>query len=643
MSAGRILLVDPDLESLQGYGELLRGKGFDVDATPDGQRALRLFEEHTYQVVLVDMLMPGVGGLELIDALRQRQPQQPILALSVRDDVDLAVKAMKRGVHEYLVKPVEREALVLAVRRVVERDASAVPSVEPLPADLHPEELRELFRQGLQILESLDAETVSERLLGTLCDACGAQTAALWLAREDHDDLELHAFRGLVDVEALPSTLTLEALPLAPTLIEGRPALADGHQRNATAHPEPAPALWCGLVHNQKLMGVVALARKLRGGFGGLDLSRVRLVAECAGIALGHAHRYTQLERVGLRDPVTSAYSMSYFVDYLGRELHKARRYQRGFALIEIALDNLSTFKHRHTGDAFASMLQHMVRAVSSVMRDTDILARVSEEQMFALLPETDLLGALRVTRRVRRALLANPFLEAIDRQHPIVVTMGPAAFPRDGDDIDQLFAAGRRRIDESRKSAFRRLQLDGFDFWGAVDLVIGSPELYASDRIQLPKGLPALEDAGRRTQYVLFERGLLDSVRCEVVDEALRQPRSGLLFLAGRWSGRWTDRVRRRLENGRSNDVWVWLVGDGPPRMGNDSRVASFHTDDFNDHELVLALSEYATYGLVAKRRSDGSLYGFHSSDWTLVEGLVHKLQLAYPLQRRGRRGAGA
>jgi hypothetical protein len=56
---------------------------------------------------------------------------------------------------------------------------------------------------------------------------------------------------------------------------------------------------------------------------------------------------------------------------------------------------------------------------------------------------------------------------------------------------------------------------------------------------------------------------------------------------------------------------------------------------DTFERHEIALLLLEHAAYGLVARRRHDGRLYGFHTSDWTLVEALIGKLQDTYHLQK--------
>ena len=91
MSAYRILLVDDDPFFLQVYGEFLRSRAFEVETATSGEQALRVFAPGRFQLVVVDLIMPGLSGLELIERLRNLNPVQDIIVVTGSEDVRLAV------------------------------------------------------------------------------------------------------------------------------------------------------------------------------------------------------------------------------------------------------------------------------------------------------------------------------------------------------------------------------------------------------------------------------------------------------------------------------------------------------------------------------------------------------------------------
>ena len=119
-TAARILVVDdqPSFRFLiQGY---LRDAGFNTTCVADGAGALVALEQSGIDLVLSDLVMPGMGGVILLQEVRRRYPQLPFLLVTAHGSVDTAVAAMKEGADDYLLKPLHREELVLTVRRSLE-------------------------------------------------------------------------------------------------------------------------------------------------------------------------------------------------------------------------------------------------------------------------------------------------------------------------------------------------------------------------------------------------------------------------------------------------------------------------------------------------------------------------------------------
>ena len=116
----RLLAVD-DEEPMRRLlmKELLR-KGFSVETAPDGDTALELIKSNTYDVVLLDIVMPGIDGISVMKKLRQDPAAPVIIVLTGRATVETAVEAMKHGAYDYLTKPYKLDELVIIINRAFE-------------------------------------------------------------------------------------------------------------------------------------------------------------------------------------------------------------------------------------------------------------------------------------------------------------------------------------------------------------------------------------------------------------------------------------------------------------------------------------------------------------------------------------------
>jgi two-component system, OmpR family, KDP operon response regulator KdpE len=116
----RVLAVDdnPSIQKLVSVN--LQARGYAVTAADTGEDALRLFTPGDYDLVLLDLILPGLSGLEVCTQIRQ-QSEVPIIVLSAREDEDLKVRALDAGADDYVTKPFSQEELLARVRAVMRR------------------------------------------------------------------------------------------------------------------------------------------------------------------------------------------------------------------------------------------------------------------------------------------------------------------------------------------------------------------------------------------------------------------------------------------------------------------------------------------------------------------------------------------
>ncbi len=114
-----VLIVDDDASDGEALGRLLALEGYAVQVAPDGQGALERFDEYDPDVVVSDLRMPMIDGFDLLQELRGRGFDVPVIMVTGMNDVRSAVAAIRAGAADYLTKPIDGDALLFAVDRAI--------------------------------------------------------------------------------------------------------------------------------------------------------------------------------------------------------------------------------------------------------------------------------------------------------------------------------------------------------------------------------------------------------------------------------------------------------------------------------------------------------------------------------------------
>ena len=120
----RVLVVDDEPQILRGLGTNLRARGYEVETAPDGERALEVAARRRPDVVILDLGLPGIDGVEVIRGLRA-WTQIPIIVLSARDQEQDKVQALDAGADDYVSKPFGMDELLARLRAAERRGAPA--------------------------------------------------------------------------------------------------------------------------------------------------------------------------------------------------------------------------------------------------------------------------------------------------------------------------------------------------------------------------------------------------------------------------------------------------------------------------------------------------------------------------------------
>jgi two-component system, NtrC family, response regulator len=118
---GRVIVIDDEVNAATALETLLREDGYEVARAHDARSGLALLEQMDADVVLTDLRMPGMDGLELLARIKEMRPQTMVLLMTAYGTVKTAVKAMKMGAEDYLGKPIDVEELEVVLQKVLEK------------------------------------------------------------------------------------------------------------------------------------------------------------------------------------------------------------------------------------------------------------------------------------------------------------------------------------------------------------------------------------------------------------------------------------------------------------------------------------------------------------------------------------------
>src|SRR5215468_9438739 len=118
---GVVLIIDDEEEIRESIEILLTSEGLTADTAVDGEAGLKKIEENWYDVVLLDLMLPGKSGMEVQKAIKKIDPTLPVVIITAIGALETAVTAIKEGSYDYITKPWNNEKLVVTVNNAIKQ------------------------------------------------------------------------------------------------------------------------------------------------------------------------------------------------------------------------------------------------------------------------------------------------------------------------------------------------------------------------------------------------------------------------------------------------------------------------------------------------------------------------------------------
>src|SRR3954467_7568899 len=127
----KVLVVDDEANLRKVLGAMLRREGYEVTLAQDGEVGLNELKRNGADIVVTDLVMPKIGGMELLKAVHELSPDVPVIIVTAHGTVDSAVEAIKLGAFDYITKPFAHAELSQVIKKAAKTHASSQSSVHP--------------------------------------------------------------------------------------------------------------------------------------------------------------------------------------------------------------------------------------------------------------------------------------------------------------------------------------------------------------------------------------------------------------------------------------------------------------------------------------------------------------------------------
>ena len=406
--AASVLLVDDERFARTVYSDYLRVGGYEVQVADTADAALEALRQRRFDLLITDIILPGADGLELLSEAKRLDPNIEALVITALDRVDPAVRAMKSGASDYLVKPVTPEALQVAVQKCLSTRALLAEN-KALRSHLR------LFETCQRITASLDHDHAVALTLRALVGEMGA-SGAVFLERDPRGTLVVAGHSGIEEDQArdLATFVTESAdkklsTPQSMALPQGAPS------RRGFLFP---------VIEGDSTLGAVLTLGP--GDPSPEQSTSVEFVCRHLALALRTLGHLKQVEHLAYLDDLTHLYNTRFLEVVLEREMQSGRP----FSVLFLDLDRFKQVNDQFGHLIGSKLLVEVGRVLKACVRDQDVVARYGGDEYVAVLLGIDSGGALKVAERIRRSVEDHAFLAREGPRVRITVSIGLASYP---------------------------------------------------------------------------------------------------------------------------------------------------------------------------------------------------------------------
>ncbi len=427
MDKGKILVVDDDAFFRVLCTDILTGGGFVVKTASNGTEAISLIDESQFDIVITDLVMPDMSGLEVLQRTKQHNTLTDVIVITGHGSMESAINALKTGAYDYIVKPLNEDELLHTVGACFEKKKLLAENQEMRQS-------LKLFEVSKAVTATLDINRLYNISLDALLQIIPGEAGIISFYGEEGKKLEIKAIRhiGLAAGESVLSAFRdhLEKdlkggnniVVISKTDLKGDVQGAFGEYNSMLIAPLSRGTGSIGYILILSAMG--------KSGYNLRDIKNAAFINEHVSSAFDNALKYSEAKEMAFIDSLTGLYNSKYLENALERELKRADRLMSPVTVLFMDLDNFKRINDTNDHLVGSRVLVEVGKIILKCVREVDTVIRYGGDEYVVILVDADYDVAMRVADRIRVSIEQEHFITEESLDIRITASIGVATYP---------------------------------------------------------------------------------------------------------------------------------------------------------------------------------------------------------------------
>jgi diguanylate cyclase (GGDEF)-like protein len=443
MKKPSILVVDDEPFFRHLYADALSDNNCIVEKVVSGEEALKRIMQGGIDVVLTDLIMPGISGLDLLRAVRKIINPPEVILVTAHATIETAIEALKNGARDYLIKPFNPEDLRHLVHTCLEQR-------QLLNENIHLKNQIRLYQKGQSLAYLLEVDKLLPQAVEFLSQEAAGGNGFAFLLEND----------GPGKFFCSPGISEKQAASMVPSMLgkfrnlSGASFLQIQDLDIENQWPPGVHSLCLiPLLYEKELKGGIVIFNSTKAGSEfHLPYEQLLFLAQQTSLGFANSSRFQGSQQLVYTDDLTGLYNYRYLQLVLQQEIQRTERYSLSFALVFIDLDHFKEVNDNYGHLVGSNTLKEVADIIRKSVRSADMVFRYGGDEFTALLVETDREGALTVTERIRKNIASHTFQKDTIAFKELTATLGVATFPENATDKKDLMNLADKAMYHGKK-----------------------------------------------------------------------------------------------------------------------------------------------------------------------------------------------
>jgi diguanylate cyclase (GGDEF)-like protein len=453
---GSILIADDDEFFRVICSDILSAKGYSVKTASSGLEAINAVEKGSFDIVITDLIMPDVSGIEVLHRTKQHNILTDVIVITGFGSIESAIEALKSGAFDYIRKPLNEDELLHTIDACFEKKRLLEENQEMRQS------LR-LFEVSRSVTSTLDVNKLYNITIDALMQIVDAEAGIMVFLEDSGKKFEIKALRHLGHhagervVGHLKEGLDRVLKGLKSATVVQAPGADHGGIEALRQHRS---FLITPLLKGADTVGfAVLLGGQSDEQYSARDIKNATFVAEHASLAFENAHRYAEAKEMAFIDSLTGLYNSKYLEIALDKETKRADRMMTPVTVLFLDLDNFKLINDTNDHLVGSRVLVEVGRIILKCVREVDTVVRYGGDEFVIVLGDAAYEVASKVAERIRLAIERCRFMldEGLDIR--VTASIGVATYPLHTKDKKELLKIADRAMyrakDISRNCVF--------------------------------------------------------------------------------------------------------------------------------------------------------------------------------------------